>query len=84
MKISGYMVCLNTALTYLHFALIRDRLHLMRCDTRSEEVHLLLVLNSCSEMLFRVAHYNPIVGLKGNWQLDVNFMELTSSLTNLT
>lgn len=33
MKIIGQMVCPDVALTYSHFAMVTDRLHLVICDT---------------------------------------------------
>lgn len=48
MKIIGQMVCPDVALTYSHFAMVTDRLHLVICDTWMEKEHIqLLVLKSC-------------------------------------
>jgi len=52
--------------TFQHFAIIRDRLSSVSCDTHSgEEMTQLLVTKSHQEIIFQAAHHSPMAGHLG-------------------
>lgn len=62
-EIDGHVVCSEAVQTYMCFVLLKDRLYRVTRDSRTEETHTqLFVLQSHREMIFRVAHYNPMAG----------------------
>lgn len=61
MKIDGHMACFDTALSYPHFVLIKDRLHQVCRDTcKKVEYTQLLVPKICQKIIFQAAHNNPM------------------------
>ncbi|XP_051815566.1 uncharacterized protein LOC110961245 isoform X1 [Acanthochromis polyacanthus] len=65
-KIDGQLVHPGTALTYPHFALIRDRLYRVNHDAQMRDITTQLAVSKCCrETVFEAAHYNPMAGHMG-------------------
>ena len=59
-SIDGQLVYPDTAPSHPYFAMVKDRLYRVCCDTQTGEVVTqLLVPKSRQEIIFQVAHYNP-------------------------
>lgn len=65
-EIDGHVVRPEAVRTCPRFILLKDRLYRVSRDTRTEETHAqLLVPQGRREMIFQVAHYNPMAGHMG-------------------
>ena len=65
-SIDGHLVRPDAAVTYPHFAVIRDRLYRVCRDTHTGvETSQLLVPKSRREMVFQAAHHSPMAGHLG-------------------
>lgn len=63
--INGQQIQTIVALSQPYFSIIKDRLYCMMQDTRTDELTQLLVPKGHRELLFHVAHHNPMAGHLG-------------------